>query len=58
MARSAEDMPNDSVLVVIDDEEPTMTTDEWLALVAGDPPTDAEVDAAAILREIREHGER
>ncbi len=59
MARRAEDIPNDPILVLIDDEEPTMTFDDWLALVAADGPTDADdAEAADIIREIREHGER
>ncbi len=51
-------MPEDPVLVLIDDDEPTMTFDEWLASLALDEPTDVDVGAAEILREIREHGER
>ncbi len=51
-------MPEDPVLVLIDDDEPTMTFDEWLASLALDEPTDVDVGAAEFLREIREHGER
>ncbi|HUR24371.1 MAG TPA: hypothetical protein VMZ73_10920 [Acidimicrobiales bacterium] len=58
MARRAEDLPEDPVLVLIEDDEPTMTFDEWLALLASDEPTDVDAGAAEILREIREHGER
>lgn len=58
MARRADELPEDPVVVVIEDEEPTMTFDEWLAIVALDEPTDVDVGAAGILREIREHGER
>lgn len=58
MARRAEDLPNDPVLVIIDEEEPMMTTEEWLALLATDEPTDVDADAAEVLRDIREHGER
>jgi len=58
MARRADDIPNDPVLVVIDDEEPTLTFDDWLALLATDEPTDVDAEAADIIREIREHGER
>ena len=58
MARRADDIPNDPVLVVIDDEEPTLTFDNWLALLAGDEPTEVDAEAAEIVREIREHGER
>jgi len=32
--------------------------DEWLAALAGDESTEIDADAAEILREIREHGER
>ena len=58
MARRADDLPNDPVLVVVDDEEPTMTFDDWLALLASDEPTEVDANAAETLREIREHGER
>jgi hypothetical protein len=58
MARPADDLPNDPLLVVVDDEEPTMTFDDWLALLATDEPTEVDADAAEVLREIREHGER
>jgi hypothetical protein len=51
-------VPDDPVLVLIEDEEPTMTFDEWLALLEGDPPTDVDVGAVEIIREFREHGER
>jgi hypothetical protein len=59
MARRAEEIPDDPVLVLIEDGEPDLTTfDEWLATLAGDEPTEIDADAAEILREIREHGER
>ena len=59
MARRAEEIPNDPVLVLIEDGEPDLTTfDEWLATLASDEPTEIDADAAEILREIREHGER
>jgi len=59
MARRAEDIPDDPVLVLIEDgESDGMTFDEWLAALDDDEPTEIEADAAAILREIREHGER
>lgn len=50
-------VPNDPAVVLIDDE-PTMTFDEWLALLDGDEPTDVDANAAEIIREFREHGER
>ena len=59
MARRAEEIPEDPVLVLIKDGEPDLTTfDEWLATLAGDEPTEIDADATEILREIREHGER
>ena len=59
MARRAEDIPDDPVLVLIEDGEPDLLTfDGWLATLAGDEPTEIDADAAEILREIREHGER
>jgi hypothetical protein len=58
MARRAEDRPDDPVLVLIEDVEPLQSFDEWLALLATDEPTALDADAAEILREIREHGER
>jgi hypothetical protein len=51
-------VPDDPVIVLIEDEEPMMTFEEWLILLEGDPPTDVDVGAAEILREFREHGER
>ncbi len=57
MARRLEDLPDDPVLVVIDEHQPVGTFDDWLALLDGDEPTD-DVNAAEVLRDIREHGER
>lgn len=51
-------VPDDPVIVLIEDEEPTMTFEEWLDLVATDEPVDLDAGAAKIIREIREHGER
>jgi hypothetical protein len=58
MARAASNMPNDPVLVVIEDRPADLTFDEWLALLAADEPTDENAQAASIVREIRELGER
>src|SRR5687768_5510391 len=61
VARYADDVtdpagvPDDPVIVLIEDEEPTMSVEEWLALLDGDPPSDVDADAAEILREFREH---
>jgi len=56
MARRSPD-PDDPVLVVIEDE-PMMTFDEWLALVSGDEPTDVDAGAADTIREIRDQAVR
>jgi len=58
MALRLNDLPDDPVLVVIDEDEPVGTFDDWRALLAGDEPSDINADAAEILRDIREHGER
>ncbi|MDQ3354843.1 MAG: hypothetical protein M3507_10290 [Actinomycetota bacterium] len=58
MARRADELPNDPVLVLIDDDKPTMTFDDWLTGLTLDEPTDLDAGAAEILRGIREHGER
>jgi len=58
MARRADELPNDPVLVLIDDDEPSTTLDDWLTSLTSDEPTDVDAGAAEILREIREHGER
>jgi len=58
MARRAQNTPDDPVLVVIEDADPLQSFDEWLAVLAADEPTDVDAEAAEILREIREHGER
>ena len=57
MARPASNMPNDPVLVVIEDGPSNLTFDEWLALLATDEPTDENAQAASVVREIRELGE-
>ncbi len=58
VARPVEDLPDDQVLVIIDEDEPVGTFDEWRALLAGDELSALNADAAEILRDIREHGER
>jgi len=50
-------LPNDPVLVLIDDDEPTMTFDNWLGSLTLGGSTEVDVGAAEIVREIREHGE-
>lgn len=57
VARRTEDLSNDSVLVLIEDDDPEMTINEWFALLDADEPTDGDADAAEILRDIREYGE-
>jgi hypothetical protein len=58
MARRLDEMPNDPVLVVINEGEALGGLDEWLADLDQDEPSDVDAGAAEILREIREHGER
>lgn len=58
MARRADELPNDPLLVLIDDDEPGTTFDDWLTSLTLDEPTDVDAGAAEILREIRDHGER
>ncbi len=58
MARRADELPNDPVLVLIDDDEPTTTFDHWLDSLTLGAPSDVDVGAAEILSEIRELGER
>lgn len=57
MVRPAERFENDPVIVLIEDDEPTMTFDEWLDLLATDEPVDLDTSAAELLREAREAGE-
>lgn len=57
MAHQAEHLPNDPVLVVIDDGEPEEPLDEWLQVLAADEPTDVDAGAAELIRGIRENGE-
>ena len=58
VARRAEDLANDPVLVLIEDDGPDLTVEEWLASLKEDGATEVNANAAEILREIREHGER
>jgi hypothetical protein len=58
MARTAEDFSTDPVIVVINEGDDVGTFDDWRAILADDERSDVDVDAAEILREIREHGER
>ncbi len=58
MARNAEDLSADPVIVVINKRDDEGTFDDWRTILADDEPSDVDVDAAEILREIREHGER
>lgn len=58
VARRFEDLPEDPILVLVDDEDAMLNFDEWLALIAADEPSAVDADAAALLRGIREHGER
>lgn len=57
VARRAEDLVNDPVLVLIEDEGSDLTVKEWLASLKEDGATEVNANAAEILREIREHGE-
>lgn len=57
MARPAEHFEIDPVIVLIEDEEPTMTFEEWLDLVATDEPVDLGTSAAELLHEARQAGE-
>ncbi len=55
VAKRAEHL--DPVVVQIDDEGPTMSFDEWLAVVADDAPVELGITAAELLAEAREAGE-
>src|SRR5512146_2766374 len=41
MARRIEDLPDDPLLVPVEDEGPALTFDEWLALLTIDQPPEA-----------------
>lgn len=55
MVRRAEE--HDPAVVLINDEEPSMTFEEWLALIADDEPVDLGISAAELLAEARAAGE-
>ncbi len=55
MASRAESF--DPVVVLIEDEEPTMTFDGWLARLAEREPVDLSTSAAELLAEARAAGE-
>ncbi len=56
--KSDDPLLDDPLLVLIDDDRPTGTFDDWLASLKDGPSSDVNLGAAEILREIREHGER
>jgi hypothetical protein len=58
MARRAEDLTGDPVLVLMNDEIPEGAFDDWLASLKDAEASPTNANAAEILREIREHGER
>lgn len=58
MARRAEDLKNDPVLQLINADEVLGSVDEWLERLHEIEPTDIDANAAEIIRDIREHGER
>lgn len=57
VAESASSFEVDPVVVLIDDAEPTMTLEEWFALLDLDEPVELSVSAAQLLAEAREAGE-
>ena len=57
MAQHAHDAPDDPVIVLVEDDEPAGSFDEWLALVVADGPSESDAGAAEILREFRDRGE-
>lgn len=58
MARRAEDLKNDPVLQLINPDEVLGSLDEWLERLHEIEPTNVDANAAEIIRDIREHGER
>ena len=57
MARGADDFELDPAVVLIDNGAPSLTFEEWLALVGGDEEVDLGIPAADLLAEARERGE-
>ena len=57
MTERADRHANDPVLVPIEDAEPTMSFDDWLAELRTLEPTEVDANAAETLREIRDRGE-
>lgn len=55
MAKRAENL--DPIVVEIEDDEPTMTFEGWLARLAEREPVDLGVNAAELLAEARAAGE-
>lgn len=58
MARRADDLSDDPVLVLIKDEVSDLTVEQWLASLKEDGATDVNANAVEFLREIREHDQR
>lgn len=57
MARQAEDLTSSSPVVPISEPASGTSFDDWLREVDGDVPVALDVQAAEILRELRERGE-
>lgn len=57
MARGADDFELDPAVVLIDDGAPSLTFEEWLALLGDDEAVDLGIAAADLLAEARERGE-
>jgi len=57
MVRSASDLPGVQVVVVIEEPDSSHTFDDWLRSTASDQPITADLRAAQLIRELREHGE-
>lgn len=58
VARRAEEASADaSLIVVINEDQPVMDRAEWLRLLEADGETDLDIQAAEVVRELREHCE-